>query len=165
MGSRHVSLRRLEAVYRDRYPAFLRVALAMLGDRERAHDAVQETFARAIRARRGQRGGNVDAWLFAILANHCRDENRRAAPQPVADMSEGQSLGHVRNGHPEGWPELRDAVAELPERQRAAVFLRYYADLEYEAIADALGIERGTVAASLHAARTKLRTSLKEGDR
>ncbi len=71
--------------------------------------------------------------------------------------------GHAQtNGHPEPWPELRAAVAALPERQRLALFLRYYADLDYQSIATALGVERGTVAATLHAAHAVLRTKLKE---
>ena len=57
---------------------------------------------------------------------------------------------------------MRAAVASLPERQRLAVFLRYYADLDYAAIASALGIETGTVAATLNAAHRKLQRTLKE---
>lgn len=165
MGSKSLSLRVLEQLYRDRHPAFARVAIALLGDREHAHDAVQDAFARAVRARRSYRGeSSPETWVFALLVNVCRDERRRRTA-PAAAVSEGQSLGHVRNGHPQDWPELHAAVAALPERQRAAVFLRYFADLDYDAIAAALGIERGTVAASLHAAHANLRTTLKEVNR
>jgi len=147
----------LERLYRRRYRSFLRVALALLAEREQAHDAVQETFARSLRARRTYRGeGGLEAWVFATLVNVCRDTLRRADPpaEPVAT-----------NGHAEAWPELRAAISVLPERQRLAVFLRYYADLDYDAIAAALGIERGTVAASLHAAHANLRDTLKESVR
>jgi RNA polymerase sigma-70 factor (ECF subfamily) len=165
MGSRSLSLRALEQLYRERHTAFARVALALLGDPERAHDAVQDAFARAIRRRRGFRGeSSPETWVFALLVNVCRDAQRRPAPLPVADMSEGQSPGHVRNGQAKEWPELHAAVAALPARQRAAVFLRYFADLDYDSIATALGIERGTVAASLHAAHANLRTTLEEGE-
>jgi DNA-directed RNA polymerase specialized sigma24 family protein len=154
MGSRTAELERL---YRRRYPSFLRVALALLGDREQAHYAVQETFARSLRARRSFRGtGGLEAWVFATLVNVCRDALRRGDP-PVPPVP--------TNGHAEVWPELRAAISALPERQRLAVFLRYYADLDYDAIAAALGIERGTVAASLHAAHANLRATLKEGVR
>ena len=54
------------------------------------------------------------------------------------------------------------ALARLPERQRTAVFLRYYADLDYAAIGEALGIRTGTVAATLNSAHTALRTQLEE---
>ena len=65
---------------------------------------------------------------------------------------------------PERDAELRVALARLPERQRTAVFLRYYADLDYAAIAEALGISAGTVAATLNAAHAALRTRLEEFD-
>ena len=66
------------------------------------------------------------------------------------------------NGRPEQDAELRAALALLPERQRTAVFLRYYADLDYAAIGEALGITTGTVAATLNAAHAALRTRLEE---
>ena len=69
------------------------------------------------------------------------------------------------NGHAESWPELRAAVAMLPERQRLAVFLRHYADLDYGQIAEVLGVERGTVAATLHAAHRTLRNRMSEVSR
>jgi RNA polymerase sigma factor (sigma-70 family) len=50
----------------------------------------------------------------------------------------------------------------LPERQRLALFLRYYADLDYRTIADTLGIRPGTVAATLNAAHATLRSTLSE---
>jgi RNA polymerase sigma-70 factor (ECF subfamily) len=57
---------------------------------------------------------------------------------------------------------LAAAIAALPERQRLAVFLRYYADLDYAAIAEALGVKSGTVAAALNAAHENLRKTLQE---
>jgi RNA polymerase sigma factor (sigma-70 family) len=55
---------------------------------------------------------------------------------------------------------LRARVAALPERQRIAVFLRYYADLDYSAIAEALEVEVGTVSATLSQAHRSLRADL-----
>jgi len=145
----------IEDVYRRRYPRFLRVARAMLGDDEQARDAVQEAFARAIRARFDFRGeGTLEGWLWRTLVNVCTDERRRTAP-PLTDPPHA-------NGRPDESAEVRAAVASLPERQRLALFLRYYADLDYEAIATALGVQRGTVAATLHAAHESLRRMLTE---
>jgi len=68
------------------------------------------------------------------------------------------------NGHRETGA-VEAMVALLPERQRLALFLRYYADLDYDAIATALGIKPGTVAATLHAAHAALRRQLLEVER
>jgi RNA polymerase sigma factor (sigma-70 family) len=69
---------------------------------------------------------------------------------------------HLDRAASNGWEEIRAAVGALPERQRTTVFLRHYADLDYEQIADVLGITRGTVAATLHQAHEKLREVLAE---
>ena len=148
----------IEAVYRARYPEFLRVARAILGDVEAAHDAVQEGVARALRARAGFRGtGPLDAWVWRAVVNAARTARR---PTPaLRDVSDP-----LAEPAPE-IDELRTAVAALPERQRLAVFLRHYADLDYAAIAETLEIAPGTVGATLSAAYASLRTSLEEADR
>ena len=158
MRGRHgASLNDLEALYRSRFEVFARVAASVTGDADRARDAVQEAFATAVRKRRSFRGeGPLEAWVWRIVLNAARSDVRRTVPAVVYD--EPASL----NGRPEHDAELRAALALLPERQRTAVFLRYYADLDYAAIADALEITTGTVAATLNAARTALRTRLEE---
>jgi len=65
-------------------------------------------------------------------------------------------------GTQEADPDLRARLAALPERQRLVVFLRYFADLGYAEIAQLLGIEVGTVSATLHAAHAALRSQLEE---
>jgi RNA polymerase sigma factor (sigma-70 family) len=152
----NASIGAIEDVYRRRYRTFLRVALALVGDLDRARDNVQEAFARAIRSRRAYRGtGTLDAWLWQTVVNVCLDDRRRLPPPPLDAAPAG-------NGHAEEWPELRAAIAALPDRQRAVLFLRHYADLDYETIAAALGIRRGTVAATLHTAHATLRRTLTE---
>lgn len=69
------------------------------------------------------------------------------------------------NGHQVDELGLRAWIATLPERQRAALFLRYYADLDYRAIAKVLEVEVGTVSATLSAAHTTLRKALREVER
>jgi RNA polymerase sigma-70 factor (ECF subfamily) len=146
----------IETLYRARYRSFVRVATAILGDEERAVDAVQEGFATALRERSRFRGeGPLEAWIWRIVVNAARRERTRisslpAPEEPAADDPEP----------PE--ESVRLAVAGLPERQRLALFLRYYADLDYESIGRALDVRPGTVAAALHAARDALRRSLQE---
>jgi RNA polymerase sigma-70 factor, ECF subfamily len=152
-------LAQIEDVYRDQYRRFLRVALAMLGDRERARDAVQESFARAVKSWADFRGeGSLEGWIWTMLTNHCRDLLR--TPQPAAASDRDVATLPARNDHPLEHAELRAAVAALPEQQRTMVFLRHYADLDYEAIAEVTGVARGTVAATLHAARASLQRAL-----
>jgi len=66
------------------------------------------------------------------------------------------------NHRPESDAEVRAWIATLPERQRLAVFLRYFADLDYRSIAAALDVEVGTISATLALAHTALRRSHEE---
>jgi RNA polymerase sigma-70 factor (ECF subfamily) len=157
IGRRGASLDDLEGLYRSRFDVFARVAASVTGDGERARDAVQDAFATAVRKRRSFRGdGPLEAWVWRIVLNAARSELRRTGHAVVYDESAST------NGRPDDDAELRAALARLPERQRIAVFLRYYADLDYAAIGEALGIATGTVAATLNAAHTTLRTRLEE---
>jgi RNA polymerase sigma factor (sigma-70 family) len=159
-----VSLDELEALYRRRFDVFARVAASVTGDAERARDVVQEAFAAAVRERASFRGaGPLEAWVWRIVLNRARSEARRRTPTAEPDSYAGANGHHaLTNGRSEQDFELRDALARLPERQRTAVFLRYYADLDYAAIGEALGIAEGTVAATLNAAHAALRNRLQE---
>ena len=155
MGRRGASLDELEALYRSRFDVFARVAASVSGDSDRARDAVQEAFATAVRKRRSFRGeGPLEAWVWRIVLNAAHSDVRRAVTATARDEPA------ATNGQPEHDAELRVALARLPERQRTAVFLRYYADLDYAAIGEALGIAPGTVAATLNQAHTTLRARL-----
>jgi RNA polymerase sigma factor (sigma-70 family) len=157
-----VEAEELERVYRDRYGAFLRVAVAIVRDEQLGEEAVHDAFVRALRHRRGFRGrGSLEGWLFRIVVNESR--RRQAAerrPSPALAPSDPAST----NGDDESGA-LAALVAALPERQRLVLFLRHYADLDYESIAAALGVKPGTVAASLHAAHSALRRELLEVER
>jgi DNA-directed RNA polymerase specialized sigma24 family protein len=151
------SLDDLEVLYRSRFEIFVRVAASVSGDSERAHDAVQEAFATAVQKRSSFRGdGPLEAWIWRIVLNAARSDVRRITP--VAGDAEAGSA----NGDPGPDATLRTALALLPERQRTAVFLRYYADLDYASIGEALGISTGSVSATLSAAHAALRNRLEE---
>lgn len=139
---------------------FLRVARATVRDRGGAADAVQDAFVDAVRHRRSFRGeGTLEAWVWRLVVNAAR---RRCRDQLTSRLDAGDVADPSQNGF--GDP-VRAAVAALPERQRLALFLRYYADLDYAGIAAALDITEGTVGATLHAAHAALRGSLKEAER
>ena len=120
-----------------------------------ALEAVQDGFADALR-RSGQWAGrgSLEAWVWRCVVNRARKARRRPLLELPTDASRS-----------DGGPEVLEPVgrlAALPERQRLVVFLRYFADLEYREIGAALGIETGTVSATLHAAHAGLRAGYEE---
>lgn len=155
-SSRDPLLSELEEVYRTRFPDFLRVARAIVGDRERAFESVQDGFADAISGRDGfRRDGPLEAWVWRAVVNAARKATRRPLVEVHAVQNETWEPPLAR-------PEVAPLIAALPERQRLVIFLRYYADLDYRAIADTLDVEIGTVSATLAAARAAVRSRLKE---
>jgi RNA polymerase sigma-70 factor, ECF subfamily len=151
----------LAMLYERRFRAFVGGAYAVVGEPEAARDVVQEAFARALRDRARFRGeGTLEGWLWRIVVNVARDLARRSrfadlSPDELAELA---TLG----ADPTGAGELREELRALPERQRLAVFLHYYADLPYDEVARLLEVAPGTIAASLSAARKTLRHRIEE---
>lgn len=147
----------IEAVYRRRFTVFHRVASAIAGDPELGRDAVQEGFARAVRHQGDLRDeGALEGWLWKAVVNAAKDQRRARRrvtltpepPEPVADAA--PTTTDVAD-------TLRARITALPERQRLALFLRYFADLSYTEIGVALGVRTGTVGATLSSAHRALR--------
>ena len=155
-----MSLEAIEDLYRTRAADFFRFALAKTADPERARDAVQDGFARAISSRATFRGtGSLEAWVARCVINAAHDLNRAVSRTPAEP--EDVSANSVMESDA-GATVVREAVQRLPARQRDALYLRYYLDLDYRAIADVLDVAVGTVSATLHAARNSLRDALQE---
>jgi RNA polymerase sigma-70 factor, ECF subfamily len=155
-------LEEIEAVYRARLRELQRLATAIVGgSREAGCDAVQDAFARAVHRRAEFRGeGTLEGWLWRIVVTTARDAARRLTAARTLSLDDELELGAaVDTGDPS---DVRATIARLPERQRLALFLRYYADLDYGTIADILGISAGTVGATLNQARESLRRLLME---
>jgi len=102
-------------------------------DRDRAEDAFQETFLRALRAYPKLRHGeHLRAWVYTIASRITIDEHRR--PRSDANLPELATL----DGRP-AFAQLEHLADELPPTERAAVVLRYGYDLDYAEIGAALG--------------------------
>jgi RNA polymerase sigma factor (sigma-70 family) len=148
----------LEHVYRERAVAFRNALALVAGSYEVAGDAVQEAFAIALRERARFRGdGPIEAWVFRIALRLARRERRRSdlgRPLGEGELPEAALLA------PERDPALAAALRELSPRRRQIVFLRYFADLSYAAIAELAGVSEGTVAATLAQAHDALRQAL-----
>ena len=148
----------LERIYRERYLGFRNALATITGDYETARDVLQEAFARALKSRGTVRSDDaLEAWVWRIAIR-------------TALELRGESPSSKLNGaldpkliEPERDPELAEALRQLPPRRRLIVFLRYFADLSYDQIADVCGISEGTVAATLAQARADLEETLTEG--
>jgi RNA polymerase sigma factor (sigma-70 family) len=101
--------------------------------RERAEDAFQETFLRALRAYPALRhGDHLRAWVLTIARNVAVDAFRRE--RPTVELEE-----HGELPRRPAYAELEHLTDELPPTERAAVVLRYAYDMPYAAIGAALG--------------------------
>jgi RNA polymerase sigma factor (sigma-70 family) len=121
-----------ERFYEEHRVEVLRLLRRRLGA-ERAEDAYQETFLRALQAyRRLEHGEHLRSWILTIAKNVAVDTLRRTKPQ--SELVEQP----VDDGRP-AYEELAPLTDGLPQKERAAVVLRYGYDLSYDQIAAALG--------------------------
>ena len=141
----------LEALYRERYAAMVRVAYLLTGRPEVAEELVQDAFVNV--SRNWHRATNPPAYLRTAVVNACRSWGRRhvlelhrrpAPPEPATLQAD----------------ELWDALAVLPTRQRAAVVLRFYEDLPDAEIARMLEMREATVRTTIHRALARLREEI-----
>ena len=154
----------LESLYRADLPRFVRAAAAIVGDEAAGRDAVQDAFVHAVRKRASFKfEAPLEAWVWRIVINEALALRRRRASELEweSESAATPSTNHV----PEQDATVRAWVTSLPERQRLAVFLRYFADLDYRSIAAALEVEVGTVSATLATAHAALRRSYEEAVR
>lgn len=149
--------------YEQEHPRVLSVCAALTGELSDAGEATDEAFARALErwpvvSSMTSPGG----WVQVVALNRLRRTlRRRSHEQRLLRMSPGGG-GHAGTAIPD--PDLWAAVASLAPRQRAAVLLRYVHDLPEAAIAEAMGVSRGTVASTLAAARGNLQRMLRPAE-
>ena len=153
----------LAALYRAQFDRFVRVAAGITGELDSAYEAVQDAFADVLAARAPARDERLAGYVWRAVVNASHDARRRASVRVRREGAPGEELAAPQV--PPVDRATRAAVAALPERQRLVLFLRYYADLDYEGIAQAAGIRRGTVGLTLLAAERSLRRALGEEER
>lgn len=161
---------------RELYPA----ALRMTRNPSDAEDLVQESMARAYAGlRHFTPGTNPRAWLFRILSNTFINGYRKRQREPVHVLSAefDSLLSGVPGCMPAGpgrsspsaedavlgefaYSDVRQAIDELPECYRAAVYLADVEGYPYREVAAMLGVPIGTVMSRLHRARGRLRKRL-----
>ena len=136
------------------------LALRRLGDRGRAEEAVQETFAsiwRSARSYRSERGAGA-AWLYAVARNAIVDRARGRVELPVEPPDTAADEAGPAERAETGWVAWRvhRALEELPEREREVIALAYWSGLSQSEVAEFLGIPLGTVKTRTRAALARL---------
>jgi RNA polymerase sigma-70 factor (ECF subfamily) len=151
-----------EAWYRGQQPKLATALMALSGDPGLARDATDEAFVRAFeRWSLLSTMDSPEAWVYRTGVNIVRRRARRAAlEQRILRRSSA-----APNQIVPGWDlDLLAAIHDLPPRQRTAVALHYIADLSVDDTAAAMRVKRGTVLATIHAARASLRETLSTAD-
>lgn len=142
------------------------VAFLILRDRPEAEDVAVETVLTAF-----EKGGAIRdetalrAWLLKVATNRALESRRRGGRIVRLSVVHEERAGA---SDPAGAAAIRiallDGVAELPPRQRAAIVLRYYADLPVDEVAAALGTSVNTVKSQLKSALEHLRAGVAQWD-
>jgi RNA polymerase sigma-70 factor, ECF subfamily len=155
-----------DVLYRRYSRPVFGLALRRLGDRGRAEDAVQETFAsiwRAARSYRPERGPGAP-WLYAVARNAITDRGR-ARTEPPAEVPDTPSpdAGPAERAE-SGWTAWRvhRALEELNDNERNVIELAYWSGLSQSEIAEFLDIPLGTVKTRTRAALARLAGLLEE---
>jgi RNA polymerase sigma factor (sigma-70 family) len=124
---------------------------------QRAEDAWQETFLRALRAYdRLEHGRHLRAWVFTIATRVAMDELRASSKLSLAEDLDGEP---VEVGRP-AYAEIEHLTGDLPPKERAAVVLRYGYDLPYDQIGAALGSSEEAARAAASSGVRRLRRRL-----
>lgn len=146
-----------EALVAENETRLYRAALAILGSRQEAEDAVQDAFLRYLeKAPEGLQ--DPGAWLMRVLVNRCRDMMRRAKVRSALPLWEDLPVPG-----PEERRELEELYA-LPPRDRAVIHLHYFEGWSVAQVAKILGLGEGAVRSRLFRARERLKKLLEDAN-
>lgn len=141
------------------------VAYRFLGDRTLAEDLAQDAFLKILAAApRYEATAKFTTYLYGVVWRLCVDTYRKKTPvqwDPEVPHEADSPAPESRMAREETAETVRRAIAELPERQRMALVLQNYEDMNYEEIGEALDCSPGAVASLLVRARRTLEDKLR----
>jgi RNA polymerase sigma-70 factor (ECF subfamily) len=145
-----------------------RTAFLLLDDPEEAEDALQEIFLQLYRTlgRYDPARGAFSTWLYRITVNHCLNRRRSRRSQLHLGIDQLEAIASPGNLDKQASDnqQLQQAMDRLSEKLRVVVVLRYFLELSYAEIAQALEIPLGTVQSRLNQAMQNLRSELQAGE-
>ncbi len=150
-----------------------RYAVSILGDLERARDAVQDTFIRLHRQDPEAVRAKVKSWLFTVCRNRCLDILKKEKRMIAIDEQQIAALPEERDDPARALRRAEDRarvdarvrdlmqrIEQLPPRQREVMRLKFQGDLSYKEIGEALGITTSNVGFTIHSAMKRLRSMM-----
>ncbi|HEV2754385.1 MAG TPA: sigma-70 family RNA polymerase sigma factor [Actinomycetota bacterium] len=153
---------RLERLYVRHVPRVTRIAFLLVGDAEAARDLAHEAYLRTSRRLHTLRNPDAfGAYMTRTAINLSkRHRVRRERERRYVERASGELRTETVPPDVATQDELVRALRELPQRQRAALVLRFYADLPDADIAEALGSPVGTVRSLISRGLAALRKQL-----
>ncbi|NFV79661.1 RNA polymerase sigma factor [Magnetospirillum aberrantis SpK] len=151
------------ATLMERHGAFaMTLAIRMTGNIQDAEEVAQEAFLRvwSVAARWNPGGARFTTWLYRVVMNLCLDRKRRAPMAALDDVAEPADTapdGLERCASDQARELVAEALATLPDRQRAAVSLCYYGEVSCQEAAEALDISLSALESLLVRGRRGLR--------
>jgi RNA polymerase sigma factor (sigma-70 family) len=143
---------RWQELYDRAFPQVYRALVAATFDRERALDGLHDAFEEGLRHPPSD-DRNLEGWLYRVaLRKTRRGLLHRFREAPMTELSGGDPIAALL-----GRLEVGRLLALLTERQRAIVVAHYYLGLTQEEIAEALGVRRGTVSATVSQSLSRMR--------
>ena len=144
-------------LYLQLLPGLFRLAQSILRHREDAMDAVQQAIEKAWKASGRMRPGEEKAYIARIVINECRNIQRYRMR-----MTTCTDFDFPERKQEEPDRELYEAVANLPEKYRTPLLLRYMEGYSEKEAAEALKISTGALKSRLFRARNQLRNMIIE---
>lgn len=148
----------LDDLYVRHTPGAVRLAALITGDPDQAQDIAHDAFLRSVgRFRHLRQPEAFEAYLRRAVVNACTSHFRRRKVEAAYLRRQRGTSGAVHEPDHGRRDELRAALSALPPRQRAAVVLRYYADLSEQQAGEALGCSASAVRSMVARAMETLR--------